>query len=251
MVAFSPLKLGVTSPPARAWGAFLHRRKWRTSLSDFRFDAESEAGTRAFQALVGLAVTGEVDSLTWAEGDRWGLGEDGRPIKSSIAPLSMRAREEAFEKFAYQATPQANNPEAITVEKKWVSRNIVTFPVPQLAGVPGLGSQGLVTLHQKARGPFEALVAAWEAAGLLGRITNWGGGWAPRFIRDSKSILSNHAYGTAFDLSTLENGLNTRGAPAGAVGCLFDLVGVAERYGWAWGGFFGRQDPMHFELARV
>jgi hypothetical protein len=70
-------------------------------------------------------------------------------------------------------------------------------------------------------------------------------------VRGSTTTLSNHAYGTAFDINAAWNGLGREPAPLGAKGSVLELLPLAEAHGFAWGGLFSRRDAMHFEVARV
>ena len=92
----------------------------------------------------------------------------------------------------------------------------------------------------------------WEKEGLLDRILTFDGSFVPRFIRGSTSTLSNHAFGTAFDINAQFNPLGQEPAEMGAKGCVRELVPIANRFGFAWGGHFKkRPDGMHFEVARI
>ena len=99
------------------------------------------------------------------------------------------------------------------------------------------------------------MFAGWEQAGLLDRVITWNGAFNPRFVRGSKSILSNHSWASAIDINAQWNGLGTRGALVGERGCVRELVNIAYDNGFFWAGFWGytgaRSDPMHFELYRV
>ena len=86
---------------------------------------------------------------------------------------------------------------------------------------------------------------------MVDRIVGWGGSFAPRFIRGSKTTLSQHAHGSAFDINVPWNGLGARGALVGEKGSVRELVLTAHRHGFYWGGWFTRKDPMHFEVARI
>lgn len=93
--------------------------------------------------------------------------------------------------------------------------------------------------------------AAWGRKGLLKHILTWDGSFAARFIRCSTSSLSNHAFATAFDINADENPLGAEPALPGEKGCVFELVPVAHKFGFYWGGHFSRRDGMHFEIAKV
>jgi len=78
-------------------------------------------------------------------------------------------------------------------------------------------------------------------------------GWFgnPRFIRGSRSILSNHAWYTAFDINYRWNMLGETPADIGEKGSVKELVPIAHDFGFYWGGHFRRRDGMHFEAAKV
>ncbi len=64
--------------------------------------------------------------------------------------------------------------------------------------------------------------------------------------------LSNHAYGTAFDINAAQNGLGVEPAAIGKRGCVRELVPLANRHGFFWGGHFSkRKDGMHFEVGKL
>ena len=63
-------------------------------------------------------------------------------------------------------------------------------------------------------------------------------------------MLSNHAFGTAFDINVPFNPLGARPALIGKQGSVRELVPIANEHGFFWGGHFGkRPDGMHFEVA--
>lgn len=83
-------------------------------------------------------------------------------------------------------------------------------------------------------------------------MTGFGGLWVPRYVRGSTTTLSNHAWGTAFDINVSANYLWHLPAFPGENGSLFKLIPVAQDYGFGWGGHYrGRLDGMHFEALRV
>jgi hypothetical protein len=63
--------------------------------------------------------------------------------------------------------------------------------------------------------------------------------------------LSNHAFGSAFDINAGQNGLGRIPAAVGAYGSVRELVPIAHRFGFYWGGHFSRADGMHFEVAKL
>jgi hypothetical protein len=170
------------------------------------------------------------------------------PTKANhLRSLSQAQRIAAFGGFTFTPDPQPGNKEAIHINGNWVAQNIVAQNIPQLAG-------RRVSLHKKAMPRFLALMAAWEKAGLRDRIVTFNGGFAPRYKRGKSGPavnLSNHAFGSAFDINAKWNGLGKVPAAIGAEGCTRELVAIAEQLGWCWGGWWNVQDGMHFELARI
>jgi hypothetical protein len=109
----------------------------------------------------------------------------------------------------------------------------------------------VVRVHKKVKAQFLALWKAWETAGLIDRVLKWDGMFVPRLMRGG-TRLSNHAYGTAFDINEPWNKFKTVPALLGTKGCVRELVPIANDHGFFWGGHFRtRPDGMHFEVARL
>jgi hypothetical protein len=162
------------------------------------------------------------------------------------------ARQQTFGAFQFVHEPVAGNPENIRITDGWQQHNIVPVTIPQLIGVRGAPRNGVVLFHRLAAKQLAAMWAAWEAAGLIDRVLVWAGSFVPRFIRGSRSELSNHAFGTAFDINVRWNGLGAQPALVGQQGCVRELVPIANEHGFYWGGHFrGRPDGMHFEVAEL
>lgn len=68
-----------------------------------------------------------------------------------------------------------------------------------------------------------------------------------RLVRGSSSTISNHAWGTAIDL-TLNGELDRPGNDRVQRG-LADIAPIFNRHGWFWGAGFSREDAMHFEVS--
>ena len=162
------------------------------------------------------------------------------------------ARREMLGKFAFVAAPRPDNAEAIRISDDWESRNIVRVEIPQLAGKKGAPASGTIRFHRLAAKQLQAMFKAWDKARLLDRVLAWDGSFVPRFVRGSRTTLSNHAFGSAFDINAAFNRLNSEPAFPGQKGCLFDLVPIAHEHGFYWGGHFTkRRDGMHFEVAKL
>lgn len=159
----------------------------------------------------------------------------------TLHSLSNAERIERFGRFRFRHVPRPGNPEAIEITGMWVAEHIVTVQMPELAAFAPRG----VRLHRLAADPFRALIRAWRDEGVLGELVSWNGSFVPRFKRGSLSDLSNHSWGTAFDINAHLYPLGVSAAPDAPIR---KLVPAATRFGWAWGGdFHHRPDPMHFE----
>jgi hypothetical protein len=179
---------------------------------------------------------------------------DDFPPKPAFPPLvSNDARAKIFGRFAYVAAPTSDNPEAIRITDNWQKENIVWVPIPQMAkkGL-GDGKNGGMYLHKLGVSQLLNLWDAWDKAGLLDLVLEFDGSFAPRFVRGSKTSLSNHAWGCAFDINYQWNQLGHEPAPVGAKGSVRKLVPIANAWGFFWGGHYsGRKDGMHFELTVI
>ena len=172
------------------------------------------------------------------------------PPPPSFCPLvGNEALWEVFGKFSYVASPLRHNEEHITVTDNWVEENIVSVNIPQLASVKD-GST-IVAFHKKAKDQLQKLWNDWESAGLIHLVKTWNGSYDPRFRRGSSTILSNHAFGSAFDINAKWNELGEIPALVGEKGCVRELVQIANDNGFYWGGHFPIDflDGMHFEVA--
>jgi hypothetical protein len=144
------------------------------------------------------------------------------------------------------------NPEGITIPGDWLNKSITNVNVSQLRGIPGFPKSGIVSIHVAISQQFLNLFKAWDDAGLTYLIVTWGGSWAPRFIRGSRTVLSNHAWATAFDINVQWNQLGIQPALRGATGSTRELVDIAYEHGFYWGGWFPqRPDGMHFEAYKI
>ncbi len=173
------------------------------------------------------------------------------PPRPDFRPLvTNRQREALFGRYEYLRVPQRGNPEAIRILGNWERDNIVDVAVPQLRKALGDKAPISIRFHRLAAAQLQSLWAEWESAGLLNRILSFGGGFAARFVRGSRSLLSNHAFGSAFDINEAYNPFGQRPVSNGRKGCVRDLVPIANRCGFYWGGHYqSRTDGMHFEIA--
>lgn len=169
------------------------------------------------------------------------------PNKPNFNAPKLAERIAMFGKFEY--TPIGNG--NIRIKGNWAAENIVKVIVPQLAGVEGCDDKGEIFFHKKAVPQLLGFFAEVERRGLKNRIISFAGSFVPRFIRGSVSALSNHAFGSAFDINAPQNWLGQQPAKLGEKGCLLELVPIAHEFGFYWGGHFKRLDGMHFEVATL
>ena len=173
------------------------------------------------------------------------------PPKPDFKPLNSNAlRQAAFGPMEYTAAPIKGNLEHISLKGSWAKTNLCTIDIPQLIGITGAPVTGKVQCHIKIADAIRFLFIELDQLGLMDIIHTWDGLYAPRFIRGSKTVLSNHAFGTAFDINAQWNPLGAQPALEGKLGCVYDIVPIANKHGFYWGGHYTkRPDGMHFEYS--
>jgi hypothetical protein len=172
------------------------------------------------------------------------------PTARVLKPMSLHQRQQALGEIEFVRRPTDRDPEAIQITNNFARRNVVETVIPQLV-TAGASPAGRVWVHRLVRDQVRGVFAAWEAAGLLPLVLEWGGCYSPRLIRGSTRVLSVHAHGGAFDINMSRNGLGATPAAVGTRGSVRELVPLANEYGFYWGGLFTRKDGMHFEVAEV
>jgi D-alanyl-D-alanine carboxypeptidase len=111
------------------------------------------------------------------------------------------------------------------------------------------------------------LFARWEELDLLHLLREYDGDYNPRYKRkqspgpgghgvkrsDQVDALSNHAFGSAFDVNEPDNPYGDQPALCPRRGYVRELVEPANELGFYWGGHFSGKsdrDGMHFEFAK-
>jgi hypothetical protein len=171
-------------------------------------------------------------------------GEEWPPREHHPLLLSTPEMYARYGQLVATPDPQPGNPEGVRLAAPPPLERVV---VPELEDIRGGPRGGLVLLHRDVAEPFRELVAAWQAEGVWSLVRSWGGSYAPRYVRGSRTTLSRHSWGTAFDINAAWNGLGRVPALRDAPGSVRALVPTAERLGWVWGGRWMRPDGMHFE----
>jgi hypothetical protein len=174
----------------------------------------------------------------------------GLPPFKPIFGLANVERE--FERFDFEEIGGDN----IRILGSWKAKNLVVVDIPALRSGHQFAPGGKVRFHRRGARQLQALWKAWDEAGLLARLLiTYDGSFAERFKRNvqphSRENLSNHAFGTAFDINAQQNPLGGVPALVGQPGATRELVELAYQHGFYWGGHFGsgRSDGMHFEIA--
>jgi peptidoglycan hydrolase-like protein with peptidoglycan-binding domain len=250
------LRRGSEGPDVLRWQEFLIGKELLASHADGRFGPDTEAATRAFQRAHGLLDDGVVGPATLAVAlqqhfdagltDPLG-GQNGLdwPPRPDFPPLVSNAeRMQLFGAFDFRRVPGERD--AIEILGGWTQANIVAVPLPAHPALPRTAK-----FHRKIAAQVEALFRAWNDAGLLHHIRTWEGSFVPRYVRGSATTLSNHAWGTAFDVNYRWNPLGAVPALRGQEGSVRELVPLAHQHGFYWGGHFTRRDGMHFEAAKI
>jgi len=265
-MAVNILRVGSTGKDVERWQMFLLGRGHFRGSVNGEFGSLTDKATRAFQRAQAIGSDGIVGPQSLAKalvlGFDLGFKDPQRgdaeallPDAPGIKPVaSMTARQKLFGAFEFEPVPTASNPEAVRILDSWEAQNIETVFIPQLKGISVLGrkSSGKMRFHQAAAEQLKAMWAAWEEAGLRDRVLTFEGSYNPRFIRGSREKLSNHAFGSAFDINQKWNSLGAIPAPEGREGSVRELVSIANEHGFFWGGHFnGRPDGMHFEVAKL
>ncbi len=232
-------------------------------VADGDFGENTRIATVNFQKKYNLTSDGVVGNTTYGKAMLLGFNvieDDSSERNSADWPAfpgwwtpNDTDRKNMFGDLKFNHTPTATNKEKITITNGWDRENIVKTFVPQIKGKMFYNqvSSGEVLFHKKGVEQFLGMWEAWQKAGLLSHVLTWNGSYCPRLIRGSDSRLSNHAYGTAFDINVKWNGLGRRPALVGQEGSVRELVPLANKYGFFWGGHYNnRKDGMHFELAK-
>ncbi|MCF6130123.1 M15 family metallopeptidase [Flavobacterium sp. AS60] len=253
------LQKGSRGAAVKKWQYFLIGQGLYRGSANGIFNWATHDATVLFQKKYHLVPDGIVGNRTVGAAllQGFGLVADVRndssgadfPPKPDFPPLvSNREREALFGKITYTAIPLPDNPEHLAITNHWDRDNIIKVTIPQLKALKGSAT---VYFHKKGAAQLQQLWHDWEKAGLLHLVLTWDGAYTPRFVRGSKTVLSNHAFGMAFDINYAWNKLGTVPALVGQRGSVRLLVALAHKNGFYWGGHFTRKDGMHFELAKI
>lgn len=157
-------------------------------------------------------------------------------------PQTLRRYSEA-EMVATYGDPR-NDSEA------WIAENVITVQIPQLSGVPGPNGaafDGGVAFHRLGMRSLSDLFAAWELAGLVSKVLSFDGAHARQSPHGEGTDA--HAWAIAFDINAQWNPAGKNPIPMSQEGSVAELVEIANRHGFVWGGHDPRHKAgLHFEL---
>jgi len=261
MLPLQLIRINSSGPLVTSWQFFLTGQSFYSGPVNGEFDDATQLATIEFQKKFSLQPDGIVGNKTFGAAMQLGFEgvEDNRSDKSGsgfpappdFPPLTSNAeRQNLFGVFTFEPAPRPDNPENIRITNNWVKENIITVKIPQLKKVTSSGS---MEFHKLAASQLLKLWQDWENEGLLHLVLSFDGAYVARFVRGlaAKGVLSNHAFGSAFDINFLFNKLNTIPALVGQKGSVRELVPIANANGFYWGGHFNRLDGMHFEIAKL
>ena len=269
------------------WQYFLLRNKiTQAGAIDAQFGAKTEEATKVFQVQHSLRVTGQLDEATLevAQGlgytvrsndyydDKLTRSYPPRPANISSPGNADRNAGLGCFKFKQLSIAHRGDPdEVVTLDScdgsvaDWRAENIIDIQIPQMKFVSGFS--GVMRCHRLAAPHILLLFARWEQLDLLHLLRAFDGTYNPRYKRGQSpstaghgikrssqvSALSNHAFGSAFDINASDNPFGEEPALCSRRGCARELVGPANELGFFWGGHFGsvsNKDGMHFEFAK-
>lgn len=256
----SALRIGTSGARVVAWQTFLKGQGFDFRVIDGTFGEHTRSATTAFQQKSKLTADGVAGRETLLKAASIGLElieepaddhtSSNFPPRPSFSPLvSNTQREAVFGHYVFVPAPKPGNAEAIRILGTWEKDNIVSVPIPQLRKALG-GKAPNMQFHRLAAKQLQGLWADWEKAKLLDRVVIFDGSFVARFVRGSRTTLSNHAFGSAFDINGKFNKLGQRPLLVGEKGSVRELVPIANEWGFWWGGHYdNRKDGMHFEVA--
>jgi peptidoglycan hydrolase-like protein with peptidoglycan-binding domain len=260
-IVLPALRVGMRGDRVLSWQSFLQGQGFDPGPIDAIFGRRTRKATIAFQQKFGLLEDGIAGRQTLLKAASLGLelieepadditGSDFPPRPGFRSLVTTAQREALFGHFDYVPTPTRDDPQHVRILGTWQAENIVDVPIPQLRQTLGSKAPATMQFHRLAAKQLQGVWKAWEAAKLIDRIISYDGAFNPRFARGSNSILSNHAFGSAFDINAKYNACGARPALVGAKGSIRELVPIANKWGFFWGGHYQRRlDGMHFEIA--
>lgn len=246
-ICLRTLRRGMSGNDVLRLQTFLAGQKIFPGVCDGAFGSHTEEAVIKWQIAHGMDDDGIAGRKTLATMMAAGLPcvadatRDGPERPSDIEPLATNYdRQRRFGKFDFRAAPTRDNPEAIEILGDWEDKNIVHVECPVF--------HRRVRFHRDVAPAYVAAMQAVFDGGLADRLLTFDGSFVPRFQRGSRTSLSNHCWGTAFDVNCEWNGLGHTPAYIGEKGSVREIVTIMNEHRFFWGGHFRKRlDGMHFE----
>jgi peptidoglycan hydrolase-like protein with peptidoglycan-binding domain len=242
----------------KEWQYFLVGLGYSKVVADGEFGPKTHDATVDFQKSHGLIADGIVGNSTYGKAMQFGymLVKDKKddsktgpnwPAPPKLKPLTASQMQSQFGPIEFKIQSDKSS---IKITNNFQAKKMTTIEIPQIKSLPPYFTSKL-NVHKAAAPQFLKLFSEWEKAGLLNRVLTYDGSFNPRLIRGSSTTLSTHAFGIAIDINVQWNGLGVNPALVGQKGSVRELVPIANKLGFYWGGHFGRRDGMHFEIAKI
>jgi hypothetical protein len=254
------LKIGERGHWVMKWQIFLNGQDYEPGFADGIFGPKTREATISFQKDYHLKPDGIVGQKTYTKAFSLGLEFVNDPSDTSkysinYPPLpnfeylsNTNHKFKLFGRYQYEVLQGGN----IKIKGNWQKDNIKYVEIPQLKNVEGAPENCMIAFHKVAIPQLKLLFIEWEKAGLMHLVKSWHGSFVPRLVRGSTNRLSNHAFGTAFDINYKWNRLGIIPSTVGQEGSVRELVPLANEMGFFWGGHYKqRKDGMHFEIAKI
>ena len=250
------IRLNDKGNDVKKWQNFLFGIGYTNVIADGDFGKKTETATKDFQKKQGLTPDGIVGNYTYAKAmllnlelvsdltdeSKQGLNWPPPPTFKSLSSSQLQTQ---FGKIEYSVN---NDGRTVTITNDWKSKNIKKITIPQLANKPPYNRKTF-NFHKNVVEQVQKLFNDWEKARLVHLILTFDGDFNPRLIKASTN-LSTHSFGISFDINAKWNGLGVTPALVGKEGSVRELVSIANKNGFYWGGHFSRKDGMHFEIAK-
>lgn len=214
--------------------------------------------TIKFQKIKNLSPDGIVGRFTLAAAMSEGLSvdmyDDSEIEYTSSWPLRPDFRsptvEENYEQFGRIITRPKDNLGNVEIVSRDDKYRIVKLEIPSKYRQQAPCLPSAVLVHALVEQPLLGLFEEWYDASLLHLIKTWGGTLAVRYKRGSTMSLSDHAWGSALDFNVQWNLMGRVPALRGKTGSVRELIPIANRRGWFWGGHYSNPDGMHLAYTR-
>jgi intein/homing endonuclease len=217
-MSFQVIKKGDRNDLVGDWQSFLRGEKIYLGAIDDDFGNATDLATKKFQKKYGLTDDGVVGNSTYQKAIELGFHQNqvvisttdnsNVPPKPNFLPITGNlSREKLFGKFDYKASPTKQNPEGIIITDDWESKNIVRVNLPALSKATN-GKFTAMRWHNECEYQLVKMFERFEKENLHTKILSFAGAFYPRYIRGSRTQLSNHCLTAEQNVWTTEGVAN-------------------------------------------